>query len=112
MFELLFMSPGVKPGGYSPGAGELGIFYGGYTTTNTATRISNLGTLIGSETAAGTARHALAGAGYTPELGIFYGGLTPSNTNLTTRISNLGTLVGSETRVGTARAHLAGAGYK
>ena len=89
---------------------QLGIFYGGYSTINTATRISNSGTLVAVETQVGTGRNALAGAGYTPTLGIFYGGLT-TNTNTATRISNLGTLVSAETKVGTARRELAGAGY-
>lgn len=58
MNELLFS--GVREVIFKPG--NTGIYYGGSPSGNKVTRISASGTLIGAETTAGTARHALAGA--------------------------------------------------
>lgn len=61
MNELLFS--GVKDANFM--SGNTGIYYGGHAGSNYSnqvTRISASGTLIGAETTAGTARHALAGA--------------------------------------------------
>ena len=81
-----------------------GVFYGGLVTTytNLVTRINACGALVGSETAAGTARGLFAGAKVGAN-GLFY------NVGLVTRINACGALVGSETNVGTVRNALAGA---
>ena len=98
-----------------PGPGQVGIFYGGYVPkyviTNIVTRISNLGTLVGTELVVSSGRYNLAGAGYSATLGVFFGGGGSTHSNVVTRISNRGILIGTETTAGTARAATGGAGY-
>ena len=73
--------------------------------------VSNLGVVATDTTGVGTARHALAAAGYGGDKAIFGYGSTGSNVSMTNLVSNLGVVATDTTGVGTARYALAAAGY-
>lgn len=104
-----------------PAGKNVAMFFGGFISdggiigfgaTNTVTRINTDGTLIGSETNAGTNRiSGKSGAGIN-STGLFYSGLD-SNAfpvpTLLTRINSSGALMGNETNVGAGMDSLHGA---
>lgn len=110
---------GATARGFAGGAlvGSNALFYGGANCScqgiplNTATRVNVCGTVVGSQTSAGTSRYSQPGAPVGSN-GIYYGGIVTSLAtvqNKATRINACGALVGAETSVGTARTYLAGA---
>ena len=69
--------------------------------------VSNTGVVATDTTGVGTARAALAAAGYGPDKAIFgYGGSA-----ITNLVSNTGVVATDTAGVGTARQHLAAASY-
>ena len=62
-------------------------------------------------TGVGTARYALAAAGYGGDKAIFGYGYTSANSSLTNLVSNTGVVGTDVTGVGTARYGLGAAGY-
>jgi hypothetical protein len=74
--------------------------------------VSNLGVFTADTTGVGTARAALAAAGYGGDKAIFgYGNTDTVNVSLTNLISNTGVVANDVAGVGTARVALAAAGY-
>ena len=88
----------------------VGVFYAGQTSgttwVNTTSRINACGTIIGAQTAIGTARYRAAGAGM-PTNAMFWGGGTSgaTTTNSAVRINACGALVGSQTTPSTIPAY-------
>jgi hypothetical protein len=89
------------------------IFGYGYTSSNTAitNKVDNTGVVSVDTTGVGTARYALAAAGYGGDKAIFGYGYTSGVTAITNKVNNTGTVSGDTTGVGTARRLLAAAGY-
>jgi hypothetical protein len=95
-----------------------GVYFAGWDAStnaqsNVITRVDSSGSLVGSETSAGTAVEGPAGAPI-DVYSVHHGGMNgayPSfvDHNKTRRINTSGSLVGSETSVGTARRAHAGA---
>jgi len=90
----------------------------GYGTTsqsvagfNTTNLVSNTGVVATDTTGAGTARNALAAAGYGGDKAIFGYGNTASNLSITNLVSNTGVVGADVTGVGTARNSLAATKY-
>jgi hypothetical protein len=73
--------------------------------------VSNTGTVATDTTGVGTARHALAAAGYGSDKAIFGYGYTSVSVSMTNLVSNTGVVATDTTGVGTARSDLAAAGY-
>ena len=74
--------------------------------------VSNAGVVAADVTGVGTARYALAAAGYGGDKAIFgYGWNGSSNVSMTNLVSNAGVVAADVTGVGTARRELAAAGY-
>ena len=89
----------------------------GYGTTGAAVSmvnlVSNTGVVATDTTGVGTARHALAAAGYGTDKAIFGYGLTSAgaNVSMTNLVSNTGVVATDTTGVGTVRRYPAAAGY-
>ena len=89
-----------------------GYGYNGSNNVSMTNRVSTTGTVASDTTGVGTARHALAAAGYGGDKAIFGYGYTGSNNlSMTNLVSNTGTVATDTTGVGTARWALAAAGY-
>jgi hypothetical protein len=73
--------------------------------------VSNLGVFTADTTGVGTARAALAAAGYGGDKAIFGYGESVGNVSMTNLVSNVGVVASNVTGVGTARSGLAAAGY-
>ncbi len=89
------------------------IFGYGSTGTNVSMTnlVSNTGVVANDTTGVGTARFALAAAGYGTDKAIFGYGYTTGNLSMTNLVSNTGVVATDTTGVGTARHALATAGY-
>jgi len=89
------------------------IFGYGYTNTNVSMTnlVSNTGVVSNDTTGVGTARHALAAAGYGTDKAIFGYGYTNTNVSMTNLVSNTGVVSSDTTGVGTGRNGSAAAGY-
>jgi hypothetical protein len=74
-------------------------------------RVSDIGVVAADVTGVGSARDALAAAGYGGDKAIFGYGFTTVNVSLTNLVSNVGVVAADVTGVGTARRGLAAAGY-
>ena len=86
--------------------------YGVVTTYSSLTNlVSNTGVVATNTTGVGTARGALAAAGYGTDKAIFGYGQTSIDVSMTNLVSNIGVIATDTTGVGTARAYLAAAGY-
>ena len=86
--------------------------YGNSTADVSMTNlVSNTGVVATDVTGVGTARHALAAAGYGTDKAIFGYGTTTGPVSMTNLVSNTGVVATDVTGVGTARASLAAAGY-
>ena len=87
----------------------------GYGTTGAAVSmvnlVSNTGVVATDTTGVGTARHALAAAGYGTDKAIFGYGYTGAVVSTTNLVSNTGVVATNTTGVGTARYWLAAARY-
>jgi hypothetical protein len=88
----------------------------GYGSTGTMTSITNLvsntGVVANDTTGVGTARYALAAAGYGSDKAIFgYGTDLVTSFSMTNKVSNIGVVSADTTGVGTIRNYLAAAGY-
>ncbi len=91
----------------------------GYGTTNNASSgsvsmtnlVSNTGVVATDTTGVGTARYALAAAGYGGDKAIFGYGTTGSYVSMTNLVNNTGVVATDTTGVGTARSSLAAATY-
>jgi hypothetical protein len=73
--------------------------------------VSNTGVVASDVTGVGTARNALAAAGYGTDKAIFGYGFASSNASMTNLVSNTGVVSSDVTGVGTARYNLAAASY-
>ena len=74
--------------------------------------VSNLGVITSDVSGVGTARHALAAAGYGTDKAIFgYGGSVQGFISLSNLVSNTGIVASDTAGVGSARIRLAAAGY-
>jgi hypothetical protein len=89
----------------------------GYGVTSVGVSITNLvsntGTVATDTTGVGTARWALAAAGYGTDKAIFGYGIIADGTgqSITNLVSNTGVVANNTTGVGTARYNIAAAGY-
>lgn len=117
IFEGATISGGIS---IEPGIpGNKAIFgYGqvtdgvGVTTSYSMTNlVSNTGVVASNTTGVGTARYALAAAGYGIDTAIFGYGQTSSIVSMTNLVSNTGVVATDTTGVGTARTGLAAASY-
>ncbi len=73
--------------------------------------VSNTGVVATNTAGVGTARRALAAAGYGTDKAIFGYGTTGSRVSITNLVSNTGVVANDTAGVGTARQYLAAAGY-
>jgi hypothetical protein len=90
------------------------IFGYGSTGTNTAITnlVSNTGVVATDTAGVGTARYALAAAGYGTDKVLFgYGTNLATSFSMTNKVSNIGVVSEDTTGVGTSRSWLAAAGY-
>ena len=89
------------------------IFGYGYISANVSMTnlVSNTGVVSADVTGVGTARYALAAAGYGTDKAIFGYGNTSAIVSMTNLVSNTGVVSTDVTGVGTTRANLAAAGY-
>ena len=89
------------------------IFGYGYTGAfvSMTNLVSNTGVVATDTTGVGTARYALAAAGYGTDKAIFGYGNTGASVSMTNLVSNTGVVATDTTGVGTARNALAAAGY-
>ena len=94
----------------APPSGNKVIFgYGFASGSQSMTNlVSNAGVVAANVTGVGTARYALASAGYGTDKALFGYGNAGSMTN---KVSNAGVVSADTTGVGTARSYLAAAGY-
>jgi hypothetical protein len=88
----------------------------GYGSTGTVTAITNLvsntGVVANDTAGVGTARYALAAAGYGTDKVLFgYGTNLATSFSMTNKVSNIGVVSEDTTGVGTSRSWLAAAGY-
>jgi hypothetical protein len=84
----------------------------GYGTTQVSNLVSNTGVVATDTTGVGTARTALAAAGYGTDKAIFgYGFGDSGNLSMTNLVSNTGVVATDTTGVGSARYGLAAASY-
>ncbi|MDP3955826.1 MAG: hypothetical protein Q8Q18_01100 [bacterium] len=79
-----------------------------YSLTNL---VSNTGVVATDTTGVGTARSALAAAGYGTDKAIFGYGFASAFVSMTNLVSNTGVVATDTTGVGTVRYSLAAAGY-
>ena len=112
---------GAAAAGYGS-SGQALFGYGASTTTglpslSMTNLVSNTGVVATDTTGVGTARYALAAAGYGGDRAIFgfgrdgQGTGTGSIYQMTNLVSNTGVVAADVTGVGTNRSHLAAAGY-
>jgi hypothetical protein len=73
--------------------------------------VSNTGVVATDTTGVGTARYALAAAGYGGDKAIFGYGRTDVYSNITNLVSNTGVVASDTTSSGIARSYLASASY-
>jgi hypothetical protein len=90
-----------------------GYGYNGSSNVSITNLVSNTGVVANDTTGVGTARQALAAAGYGADKAIFGYGYTGSNpgVSMTNLVSNTGVVSTDTTGVGSARYNLAAAGY-
>ena len=73
--------------------------------------VSNTGVVASDATGVGTAREALAAAGYGGDKAIFGYGYSTTYASMTNLVSNTGVVASDTAGVGTARLFLSAAGY-
>jgi hypothetical protein len=97
----------------SPPATQKAIFGYGYNGSNLSLTnlVNNSGVVATDTTGVGTARRALAAAGYGEDKAIFGYGTTGSDVSMTNLVSNSGVVSADVTGVGTSRSQLAAATY-
>jgi hypothetical protein len=88
-----------------------GYGYNGSINLSITNLVSNTGVVATDTTGVGTARRALAAAGYGTDKAIFGYGFTSGVVSLTNLVSNTGVVATDTTGVGTARRDSAAAGY-
>lgn len=94
--------------------GNKAIFGYGSPSTSVTNLVSNAGVVATDTAGVGSARTALAAAGYGTDKAIFGYGVLPSGGGLTAatnKVSNIGVVATDTTGVGTARSNPAAAGY-
>ena len=85
---------------------------GAPTPVSITNKVSNTGVVAADTTGVGTARYALAAAGYGVDTAIFgYGQSTVGTVSVTNKVSNTGVVAIDTTGVGTARFYIAAASY-